>query len=310
MLLSAGVPEQAVPLQAIGLGMRLQLLRAFDSPDDVISYVKNKVSMIVGKFPRTAKDIERGKNRGDVIDPYILAATRYLMYSGSFDHAISATVAHKTLMMIEGLIGHLNEDVIGRMRGNVRVPEPRGANQERLNFETNPFPGADVMQPPRSDGSGPRFHQLKNKTGSAKGGDGKRLGEQLKRLQLVYGGDIFYDALIGNTLKNHRSRAAVEAAAPSVAVLVGQAAFKELTGSNIGPQLLLRVYENAFREVTKESQYNAEEIAVGIVATFRERSEAHGEGFLETILSDVTDGPREEQDSRVSNHGISLLPFQ
>jgi len=35
---------------------------------------------------------------------------------------IGATVGHKVLMMIEGLLGHLHEDVLGAMRGNVRVP--------------------------------------------------------------------------------------------------------------------------------------------------------------------------------------------
>ena len=86
-------------------------------------------------------------------------------------------------MMIEGLLGHLHEDVIGEMRGNVRAPEPRGGEQEEIDAAINPFPGADVVQPPGQRSEALRFHQIKSKTGSAKGGDGKRLGDQLRRLQ-------------------------------------------------------------------------------------------------------------------------------
>lgn len=298
ILVEGGVPEQAATQEAWALAMRFQLVRAFDDPDSVIAYIKNKVTEVVARFPRTAEDIECGKNPGDVIDPYILAATQFLVYGGSFDQAIGATVAHKTLMMIEDLMGHLHEDVIGEMRGNVRVPEPRGEDQEQVDPERNPFPGADVVQPPLAAAAGPRFHQLKNKTGSAKGGDGKRLGEQLAKLQQIYGGEIYYDALIGTTLRGHRSRAAVEKAAPSVVVLVGEAAFEELTRSKVGPQLLLRVYQSAFQEVATDANYNAESMAVGIVQTFRARADREATGYLESILEDVTGGPRSDQDSR------------
>ncbi|MGH9942698.1 MAG: hypothetical protein ACRD9R_10135, partial [Pyrinomonadaceae bacterium] len=243
MLLRAGLPEQSVLLHAANLTQRLQLVQAFDDPDKVVDRVQEKVHEIVDKFPREARDLERGRNPGDVIDPYILAATQYLLCGGDFEQAIGAAVSHKALMMIEGLIGHLHEDVIGLMRGNVRAPEPRGDDQEILNLEYNPFPGADVVQPPWSETRSLRFHQLKSKTGSAKGGDAKRLGDQLLRLQNFYGGDIYYHALIGNTLQGHRSRAGVERAAPKVIVLVGSASFRELTASETGPQLLLRVYQ-------------------------------------------------------------------
>ncbi len=135
----------------------------------------------------------------------------------------------------------------------------------------------------------------KSKTGSAKGGDGKRLGEQLQRLQNFYGGGIYYHALIGNTLKGHRSKGAVEKAAPTVVVLVGNASFQELTASQIGPQLLLRVYQTAFTIVSRRSGYLLDTMAAGIVSTFRERAFDSGDGFLEVILKGVTSGPKEDQ---------------
>jgi hypothetical protein len=128
-----------------------------------------------------------------------------------------------------------------------------------------------------------------------------RLGLQLKELQTVYGGDIFYDALIGNTLRGHRSKAGVEKAAPGVVVLVGEAAFRSLTGSTAGPELLLRVYQTAFQEVALLTGYNIELMTAGIFKTFAEKAEKAGEGFLETILHDATGGPDQQQDSRLFN---------
>lgn len=299
LLSKADFPEQSIPLHSVNLAQRLQLVQAFDAPDDVIASVEEKIGQIVDRFPQTAADIERGRNPGDVIDPYILAATQYLLTGGSFEEAVGVTVGHKALMMIEGLIGHLHEDVIGMMRGNVRSPEPRGVDQETLDPTQNPFPGSDVVQPPWNNSRSIHFHQLKSKTGSAKGGDGKRLGEQLRRLQEYYGGEIYYHALIGNTLRGHRSRAAVERAAPSVAVLVGNASFRELTSSEVGPQLLLRVYQTAFTTVANKRRYLLGTMVSGIVATFTERATQMGDGFLESILKDVTSGPDIQQDSRL-----------
>ena len=166
----AGVPWASLPLLARNAAERVQLVAAFADPDAIVRQVEGKVKEAVEAFPRTAEDIECGSNPGDVLDPYILAATQELMYAGSFESAIGATVAHKALMMIEDLLGHLHGDVIGAMRGNVRVPEPRGNDQETLSYTSNPFPGADVVQPPLTDGELVRFHQIKSKTGSATGG--------------------------------------------------------------------------------------------------------------------------------------------
>jgi hypothetical protein len=293
----SGIPEQAVSALASSMAHRVQLLRAFHEADEVIRVTCEKVIEVVEGFPKTADDIRCGNNPGDVLDPYILAAAQVLMCSGDFEKTISAGVAHKVMMIIEGLLGHLHEDVIGAMRGNVRIPEPRGEDQETLDPATNPFPGADILQPPTSDRR-IRFFQVKSKTGSAKGGDGRRLGEQLVRLVTKYGGEAFYVALIGNTLKGHRSMTGVKKAAPDAVVLVGEASFRELTGSNVGPQLLLRLYQSAFEVAAKKTGYSLEEIVNSIFHAFRERAEKYGDCFLETVLHDAIAGPASQQDSR------------
>lgn len=139
---------------------------------------------------------------------------------------------------------------------------------------------------------------MKSKTGSAKGGDGRRLGLQLAELTRLYGGEVFYDAIIGNTLRGHRSMAGVLRAAPSVVVLVGKAAFQELTGSSAGPQLLLRLYQSVFEAAARETGYSLESVVATIFLAFKERAETHGEGFLETVLHDAVNGPSDQQDSR------------
>ena len=298
ILADSGITGQSARIHAVNLAQRAQLMRAFDRPDDVLARVTEKVVEIIETFPRAAEDIERGRNPGDVLDPYILAATQTLLYGGNFQEAIGATVAHKALMIIEGLMGHLHEDVIGDMRGNIRAPEPSGFNQELIDPHDNPFPGADVVQPPTRDGENIRFHQVKSKTGSAKGGDGKRLGDQLRQLRQYYAGEVYYDALIGNTLRGHRSMRGVLSSEPAAVVLVGTAAFSELTRSTIGPELLLRVYQYAFSEAAEQTGYKIDNMASGIVATFRERAEAAGEGFFEALISNSIRSNVDQQDSR------------
>lgn len=298
VLSTHGVPEQAIVRHASNLAHRVQLLRAFSEPDMVITQTCNKVADIVERFPKQASDIQCGRNPGDVLDPYIMAAAQQLMFAGDFESTVSATVAHKVLMMIEGLLGHLHEDVLGAMRGNVRAPEPRGVDQENLDPACNPFPGADIVQPPRAN-KPIRFHQIKSKTGSAKGGDARRLGLQLQLLKKTYGGDLYYDALIGNTLRGHRSMTGVLRAEPTVVVLVGEAAFRVLTDSSIGPELLLRLYQATFEVAAKRTGYNVPQVVAAIFGEFRQRAEAAGEGFLETLLHQAISGPSTQQDSRL-----------
>jgi hypothetical protein len=205
-------------------------------------------------------------------------------------------------MMIEGLLGHLHEDILGRMRGNVRAPEPRGKDQEKLDYLTNPFPGADLLQVPTKTGGKVRLHQVKSKTGSAKGGDGKRLGDQLQFLSEHYDAEIYYDALVGNTLVGHRSRAGVEKAAPRVTVLVGQAAFTKLTGSAHGASFLLRLYQESFRAAATATSYSIADVTQTIVGYFKQRAEKAGETFLEVVLQTSTGGAAQDQDSRAEHN--------
>lgn len=287
----AGMPPEARPTILAELADRIQLLRAFDDPDRVVDSVVQKVADAMRRFPRTKGDIECGKNPGDVLDPFIVAAAQVLLYEDAFNQAIQGLAAHKALMMIEDLVGHLHEDVIGAMRGNIRVPEPRGTDQEKMHPVTNPFPGADIAQPPWSGSRRLRFYQVKSKTGSAKGGDGKRLGEQLKLLRKTYGGDTYYLALIGNTLKGHRSMAGVLGASRNTIVAVGEAAFVELTGSPNGAELLLRVYQVAFRRAAEKQRYSLRAAAKAIADEFRAAASLEDADFLVTLLHDVTKGP-------------------
>ncbi|MGQ0556892.1 MAG: hypothetical protein ACT4PN_13210 [Nitrospiraceae bacterium] len=303
MLRANGIPAQANRRHAASLAHRVQLLRAFADPDHIVVETVAKISTIVAGFPRNAEHIQRGRNPGDVLDPYILAASQQLVYGGDLESTFTATVAHKILMIVEGLMGHLHEDVVGAMRGNLRAPEPRGDDQETLDPRKNPFPGADIVQPPLGKRRPLRFHQVKSKTGSAKGGDGRRLGLQLLELQRLYGGEIYYDALIGNTLRGHRSMAGVLRAAPNAVVLVGESAFLALTGTANGPELLLRLYQAAFDVAAQQSGYKIQDVVEAVYATFRQRATEAGESFLDAILHDAISGLPDEQDSRMFRNG-------
>lgn len=279
----------------VSLADNIQLLRAFASPASIIEKVRAKVDQIVDGFPRKARDLEQGRNPGDVLDPFLLSATQHLLCDGDIEEGLKASVLHKCMMMIENLAGNLHQDVIGAMRGNIRVPEPRG---EMLHPTNNPFPGADVLQVPLRQGEQLRFFQVKSKTGSAKGGDGIRLGEQLKALVDTYGGEAWYSAIVGKTLDGHRSMAGVRRAYPDVIVTVGAATLQQITRSPVGGELLLRVYQSAFRDVARARGYTARQVANAIAEEFRQRLGVGDDELLDGILRDVTEGNSASQDSR------------
>lgn len=304
ILRSAGLPESARNMHSENLSRRAQLLRAFDCPDTVLDWVTTKVVQIVDDLPKTAADIEVGRNPGDVLDPYLLAANQALLCEGDFKQAISATVTHKALMILEGLMGHLHEEVIGRMRGNVRNPEPRADNAEILDFTFNPFPGADVVQPPLFEGDCLRLHQIKSKTGTLNSSGGKRLAEQMRQLRMAYpGAELYSHSLVGNTLRGHRSMGGMLRVEPSLIVQVGQASFRVLTGSESGAELLVRVYQAAFELAAEQTGYSVENMTRTIVQTFIERAEAEGEGYLESVVHQSTRGEDANLDSRTYTGG-------
>ncbi len=304
MLRSANIPDSSRQMHADNLSRRAQLIRAFDCPDAVLEWVTTKVVQIVADLPKAATDIEVGRNPGDVLDPYLLAANQALLCEGDFKQAISATVTHKALMILEGLMGHLHEEVIGRMRGNVRSPEPRADNAEILDFTVNPFPGADVVQPPLFDGDCLRLHQIKSKTGTLNSSGGKRLAEQMRQLRMAYpGGELYSHSLVGNTLRGHRSMGGMLRVEPSLIVQVGQASFRVLTGSESGAELLVRVYQAAFELAAKQTGYSVESMTRAIVQTFIKRAEAEGEGYLESVVHQSTRGDAANLDSRTYTGG-------
>jgi hypothetical protein len=284
------------------LADQIQLSRAFADPRAAAAYVADEVARAVTRFPSSAESLKVGHNRGDVLDPFILAANFELLSDRNMEKTIEAAASHKVLMKVEDLVGNLHQNVIGRMRGNFRIPEPQGsrtAGKEKLDRMRNPFPGADVGQAPipaRPDAL--RLFQVKSKTGSAKGGDGKRLGEQLRRLEETYEADTFYAAVVGNTLTGHRSRGAVQRESPSTAVLVGEAALDELTQSSVGGELLLRVYQRAFRAAAKAAGYDFGQVLTRMHEVFQQEADEAGEDFLSAWLHNAIGGPPSEQDSR------------
>lgn len=298
------VPDSAIAGHASNLAHWTQLVRAFAEPEGALRWARDKVIAVTGDFPKSAADIECGRNPGDVLDPYILAATQVLLYRGDFQQAIGATVAHKALMILEGLMGHMHEEVLGRMRGNIKNPEPRGENQELYDPELNPFPGADIIQPPAQQGQPLRIHQVKSKTGSMNASGGARLAEQMRQLRMRYqGAEIYSHSIVGNTLRGHRSMGGMRKLEPTLIVTVGETSLRILTGSPNGAELLLRLYQNAFQLAADETGYSIEEMAIGITETFHQRAEVAHEGFMELLLHQVTGGDAEEQDSRAYQGG-------
>jgi len=288
---AAGLSHGATVL----LADQIQLLRAFAQPDAVIERVRAKVERVVAGFPRGAAELECGRNPGDVMDPFLLGATQFLLCGGSIGQGLEAAVLHKCMMMLEDLVGNLHQDVIGSMRGNVRVPEPQG---EAWDLVRNPFPGADIAQPPLASGEKLRLFQVKNKTGSAKGGDGKRLGDQFGLLMDKYAAETYYIAIFGRSLQGHRSMAGVLGACRETVVAVGETALKYLTRSEAGAELLMRVYQSAFRDVARASGYTVREIATAIALEFRHKLRLGDDELLDGILQDVTRGGLVSQDSR------------
>jgi len=87
-------------------------------------------------------------------------------------------------------------------------------------------------------------------------------------------------------------------ASPQTIVLVGAAAFRMLTGSEIGPQLLMRVYQNAFSEAARATGYSIQKMAKAITRTFKRRAEELGEEYVDSLVHTAIEGPEEQQDSR------------
>ena len=71
-------------------------------------------------------------------------------------------------------------------------------------------------------------------------------------------------------------------AEPALIVMVEDASFRILTGSENGAELLLRLYQAAFELAAAETGYSVETMTNAIFELFRERAEEAGEGWLES----------------------------
>ncbi len=88
-------------------------------------------------------------------------------------------------------------------------------------------------------------------------------------------------------------------ASPKTVVLVGAAAFRELTRSDVGPQLLMRVYQNAFLEAARVTGYGIRKMVDSIMETFKLRAREMGKDYLDTLVQNAIEGTAEQQDSRL-----------
>jgi len=310
----------------------LQRLMMWESPEDVLKIIDQKFAGVIAKMPRHLRDMEEGGGGRDVIDPFIVAfASRLLGERPQLGQDVLENeavaiqpegpmaeilpmpdqpreqkllpirdllrllIAHKCLMKIEDLIGKLHEEVLGRAAGAERVPEPSGfrhsngkLDKETFHKEHNPFPGADARR------GTDEFYQIKNKTGSSKGGDGKRLGQQFELLGREYAGSKrFYIAMLGRTLSGHRSMGAVRREDPDAVILVGLAAFQQLGRHRDTPDIVMELYLEAFERALERNHYDFDQAVEAIVREWDDKYGAEDPAFA--ILRGVI-VPRDERD--------------
>jgi hypothetical protein len=79
---------------------------------------------------------------------------------------------------------------------------------------------------------------------------------------------------------------------------VGEAALDELTQSAVGGELLLRIYQRAFRAASEKSGYNFTEVVALMTEYFEGAADREGGDFLSAWLHNAIGGSVEEQDSR------------
>lgn len=79
---------------------------------------------------------------------------------------------------------------------------------------------------------------------------------------------------------------------------MGEAALNEMTQSAVGAELLLRIYQRAFRSAGEAEGYEFVSVVADMVEAFERDAEEAGEDFLTAWLHGAVDGPPEEQDSR------------
>ena len=292
------IPDAAKPSAEAAFLSGIKRLMIFENPKEVKSEIRPHFERLIKSLPRTLDELEVSGGGRDVLDPFIVAFDQLLLSRNSLTALLNNLLAHKCLMKLEDLIGHLHQEVLGRARGNIRVAEPEGVmgvdgklNKELWHAEKNPYPGADVRHQPSE------FYQIKNKTGSAKGSDGEKLGRQFRAIAERHPeSQRFYVGMIGKTLAGHRSMGAFVRTDPGAEVLVGLAAFQQLGGHRDTATVLLDIYVEVFKKVCEELKFDFVEISAKMAEQWKKK---HGEGdpAHRLLLDTITPNKPEDQSS-------------
>lgn len=238
----------------------------FEDVEEVKNVVKGMMKHKIEDLPRELSDLEVGNNPGDVIDPFLVALDMELLSVGQNRELVQNMVTHKCLMKFEDLMGHVHEEVLGRAAGCKMVAEPSGENKHEYHPEDNPYPGTDTRR------GEDEFFQIKNKTGSEKGGAGARIGQQLNSLGEQYPGcERYYVSVVGQTLKGHRSKGAILREDPDTEVLVGLTAIQQIGRHQDTPRILLEFYLEEFEEAADEADFKITDIIDNIVEEWEEK---------------------------------------
>ncbi len=259
----------------------VKLLMIFENITEVRAAMRPRFIEAIQSMPRTLTELEVSGGGRDLLDPFIVAFDMRLLSRGSLEGLLHDLLAHKCLMKMEDLIGHLHEEVLGRAAGKQRVPEPDGVpepgpggkmvkNKEKWHPELNPYPGSDARYKELE------FYQIKSKTGSAKGSDGEKLGRQFRTLSEKYpDSKRYYVAMVGKTLAGHRSMGAFLRTDPQAVCLVGLAAFQELGHHRETAKIVLELYLNEFEKVSAELDFDFNAIVTHMAEEWRVK---HGGG--------------------------------
>jgi hypothetical protein len=287
--------------------MLIQRLMIWKDLDELIRLLRNRYDHVIGQMPRKLLDIEEGGGGRDVLDPFLVAFASRLLHSGSISAVVGTLVAHKCLMKLEDLIGHLHQEVMGRAAGGECIPEPQGVidaesgkrNKEDWNAVLNPYPGADARREQEE------FYQIKNKTGSAKGSDGEKLGRQFQILKEKYPGcERYYVSMIGRTLRGHRSMGAFLRKDPEAEVLVGLAAWQQLGRHRDTPSIVMELCIEEFEAALARNHYGFQTIVDEMT---KEWIEKHGTGDPGFRLLEDSITPVDRRDQTSKTYGKKIL---
>jgi hypothetical protein len=277
----------------------IQRLLLWKDLDEVVRIQARMYDRVIADLPRRLVDIEEAGGGRDILDPFIVAFTSRLLHSGAVPELLRTLISHKCLMKLEDLIGHLHGEVLGNAGGGESVPEPQGEadeagkrNKELWHELYNPYPGADARRGTEE------FYQIKNKTGSAKGSDGEKLGRQFLVLKAKYpDSKRFYVSMIGKTLRGHRSMGAFVRTDPEAEVLVGLSAFQQLGRHRDTADIVMDLCMEVFEQSLERNRYDFDEV---VTLMTKEWVEKHGaDDPIHNLLRDsITPVDPAEQSSR------------